>query len=203
MSKGRTEPKYVGLPVRGPEGLYFRFPDLPGLSVADQSSLGLEGYLDMLQQLQDHLDELRAHGLPVPEPTPIREVMANPVNRQGHRIFDLGELMTIKRNLVHLAELRQALDEQDALVIRRYITVFGEDDEFVGEIDFDLQPGLHLLKDIFGPSPNDPFLTACYPIGEQEARTLALFLKSSLQMDRHAYFLEAHDRHGGAPTQET
>lgn len=90
--------------------------------------------------------------------------MADPANRQPHRIFDLGDL----RAWAQLEDAKRALDEQDALEARRFITFFGEDDQLAGEIDFDPPPGLTCL--------------------------LKPYLKVPLQLDRYAYFLEVHDR---------
>lgn len=145
MSKRRREPRYVGLAARGPDGLYFQFPDLPGFTLGAAGSPGVAGYIQELKQLQDHLDEMKAQGHAVPEPTPVREVMAAPANRQPHRVFDLGELRTIQRTLTELAEARRALDEQDEAESRRYVAFYGEDDFLAGELDFEPHPGLSLV----------------------------------------------------------
>lgn len=69
MSKRRKEPKYVALVARGANGGYYHFPDLPRLTLKAESSHGVESYRLELQHLKDYLDELKAQGLPVPEPT--------------------------------------------------------------------------------------------------------------------------------------
>lgn len=201
MSKRKREPRYVALVTSGRKGRYYHFPDLPGFFLsAEESGLG-PGYFHALERLQSHLDGLKAQGLSVPEPSLVREVMAVPANRGPHRIFDLGDLRALKRIHADLLASRRKIDEADAAMVRRYLTVF-EGEQFVGEVDFEIDPGLTRLQELFG-CPVLDFMYGCFPIHEEQARALSPFLCTPLQLDRYEYYLEAHDLKDKAPTQVT
>ena len=193
MSKRQTEPRYVGLLMRGPEGWYWHFPDLPDFVLESDWLSNSPSYIQELEQLETYLDGLKSRGLPVPPPTTAREVMTDPAHRVPHRIFDLGDLRPHRQ----LLALQHSIDQQDAEEVRRYLAIF-EGDRFVGELDLTPAPGLSRLQTIFGCSLGDD-MYGCFPITDEHAEALRSYLDAPLELERYDYFLHAESREDNIP----
>lgn len=174
----------------GPEGRHWHFPDLPEFVLGSDWLKDGPSYIQDLEQLQAYLDAMKSRGLPVPQPTSVREIMADPAHRVPHRIFDLGDLHRHQQ----LLDLQRKIDQRDAAAVRRYLGIYErEGDRFLGQLEFEPPPGLTRLQAIFGCSIGD-LMYDCFPIAEEHANALGPYLNAPLELNRYDYFLEAEGR---------